>query len=56
MASDFERAWYYNCPKHRKVRLLFFQKCWKCEILNTAKSFRDIRMMLTMRNSILNKH
>ncbi len=55
MASDFEKAWYHNCPVHRKERFMFFQKCWKCEILKTAKSFRDIRMMLTMRNSILHK-
>lgn len=49
MASDFDKAWYHTCPKHRKVRFLFFQKCWKCEILDVAQSFREIRLLLTIR-------
>jgi hypothetical protein len=46
MASEFEKAWYRNCPTHRKVRFLFFKKCWKCEILEHAHNFHDIRLML----------
>lgn len=42
----FEKAWYVNCPIHKKERYLFFNTCWKCDILAHAKSFREIKLML----------
>ena len=44
--GDFAKAWYHNCPKHRKIRYLFFNTCWKCDILEHAKSYREIKLML----------
>lgn len=44
--SAFEQAWMHNCPIHKKERMFFYQKCWKCEILKYATSFREIKLML----------
>lgn len=47
--SAFEEAWMVNCTKHKKIRYLFFQTCWKCDILKHARNFREIRLALIFR-------
>ena len=44
--SAFEQAWYHNCPIHKNERMLFYNSCWKCDILKYAKTYREIKLML----------
>lgn len=49
--SAFDNAWYVHCPIHKKERYLFFNTCWKCNILKHAKMFREIKLMLIAKKS-----
>lgn len=49
--SAFTDAWYIHCPIHRKEQFLFFNTCWKCNILKHARTFREIKLMLISKQS-----
>lgn len=52
--SDFERAWYKNCPIHKKERFLFFGKCWKCEIKKRCKTISEAKLLIPFKVALKN--
>ena len=44
--NDFKKAWYVLCSIHKKENMLFFRKCWKCEIKKRIKTISEVKLLV----------
>ena len=47
--NEFENAYYKNCPIHKKEKMLFFRKCWKCEVVSRAKTISEAKLLINFK-------
>lgn len=44
--NDFKKAWFISCSIHKKENMLFFRKCWKCEIKKRVKTISEAKLLI----------